>query len=53
MYVKEQTGQTSLEIAVDWELKSIFISVPGQRPVEYEFETADELTSVVARWLCI
>ena len=49
--MRERKRQVTVEITVDWELKSVYLTEPGERPVEIEFSTPAELANIVTMWL--
>ena len=49
--IGRRTEQTAVVITVDWELKSLFIAEPPERPHEYEFTTVGELAQLLTGWL--
>ena len=49
--VQERTNQTNAVLTVDWDLRSLFISRDGSRPVEIEFDTVAGLTDILLGWL--
>ena len=49
--VQERTNQTAAVLTVDWDLRSLFISRDGGRPVEMEFNTVAGLADTLLGWL--
>ena len=49
--VQERTNQTAAVLTVDWDLRCLFISRDGGRPVEIEFGNVAGLAGILLGWL--